>query len=298
MENVTLQEFSDLARRAYYFTSFDPEKWAEITISEYEKELNSDLENMPDEEKERYVTNYKKYFQTWLSAHSNCISSAITGGSGFNVGKAERANSREQAALVNFYQWRERALKAIEKKQKVELPEDEKKKQAWNRLKNSIISSASTIREINDGVNTYSNKSLFVSSIYNKVETYARNGDIETVSKAVELLRELNKTSPIITERHKFFKLMEVAEASRKELSDKSEKENTEVPFKGGKVVNNFKENRLQIIFDEKPSSEIINLLKNHAFKWSPRFGAWQRQLTANTVYAFKTFIYPVLKTE
>ncbi|MCL1932837.1 MAG: hypothetical protein FWF53_03345 [Candidatus Azobacteroides sp.] len=291
MEKVTLQEFNELAYRAFYWTSFTPDKRGEAVINGHENELNADLAEMPEEEKERYITDYKRYFSAWLSAHSNCASSAITGGSGFNVGRAEKANRREHAAFGNFIQWRERALKAIEKKQKIELPEYEKKKQDWNRLKNSILSSASTIREINDGINRYSNKSLFVSSIYNKVETYARNGDIETVGKAVELLRELNKVSPVITERHRFFKLPEVAEANREKITDKFEKEGTGVLFKGGKVINNYKEDRIQIIFDEKPSADIISRLKKSAFKWSPRFGAWQRQMTVNAAYAAEYFL-------
>ena len=56
--------------------------------------------------------------------------------------------------------------------------------------------------------------------------------------------------------------------------------------FDGGEVVANREADRLQILFDEKPGEEQRARLKKAAFKWSPRFGAWQRQLTRNAVYA------------
>jgi hypothetical protein len=37
--------------------------------------------------------------------------------------------------------------------------------------------------------------------------------------------------------------------------------------------------NRIQLIFSEKPSGQIRNLLKSHGFRWAPSEGAWQRHL-------------------
>lgn len=68
----------------------------------------------------------------------------------------------------------------------------------------------------------------------------------------------------------------------------KTDKENKTHSFKGFEVLENYDEDRLQIIFEDKPSEEIRVLLKSKAFKWSPRFGAWQRQLTDNARIAFK----------
>jgi hypothetical protein len=290
--DVTLDEHWDLAMRAFNWTSFDPERRGSRVIIENEQELNKDLENMPEEEKERYISNYKKYFSAWLSACSNCASSAITGGSGFNTGRAEKANNREHARMEDFIQWREKALKAIAKRREENKPESEKRNEAWGRLERDILSSAATIHGINAGIERGYNRALFVSSIFNKVETYAKRGDAEMVQRAINCIRKFNETmGVVITERHKFFKLLEVAEASREKLSDKSEKESTEVKFKGGKAVSNFQENRIQLIFDEKPSADIISQLKKNGMKWSPRFGAWQRQLTGNAQFAVNYFL-------
>ena len=52
--------------------------------------------------------------------------------------------------------------------------------------------------------------------------------------------------------------------------------------FPGGEIVRNLEADRLQIIFDEKPDEEMRAKLKSNGFRWSPRYGAWQRQLTQN----------------
>lgn len=41
-------------------------------------------------------------------------------------------------------------------------------------------------------------------------------------------------------------------------------------------------ENRVMFIFAGKPDAEIRDILKSHAFKWSPSRGAWVRQMTSN----------------
>lgn len=54
------------------------------------------------------------------------------------------------------------------------------------------------------------------------------------------------------------------------------------IAFPGGEIVRNLEADRLQIIFDEKPGEEMRAKLKSNGFHWSPRYGAWQRQLTQN----------------
>lgn len=70
-------------------------------------------------------------------------------------------------------------------------------------------------------------------------------------------------------------------------------KENAEKPtdnkylqVDGVKVVENAEAMRVQLIFDEKPDDETRELLKANGFRWSPRFSAWQRQLTQNGIRA------------
>ncbi len=56
--------------------------------------------------------------------------------------------------------------------------------------------------------------------------------------------------------------------------------------FDGGTVEANQEENRLQIFFDRKPEEDVRAALKANGFHWSPRAGAWQRQLNDNAIRA------------
>jgi len=49
-------------------------------------------------------------------------------------------------------------------------------------------------------------------------------------------------------------------------------------------VKHNTDENRLQLLFPGKPEADMIAKLKSRGFKWSPRWKAWQRQLTPNAL--------------
>lgn len=70
------------------------------------------------------------------------------------------------------------------------------------------------------------------------------------------------------------------------ELKKRSESTLKGWEFDRGRVVVNTTENRLQIIFDGKPDADIRTELKSEGFRWAPSQGAWQRQLTDNTMRA------------
>ena len=146
-----------------------------------------------------------------------------------------------------------------------------------------------TIHEINTGINRCSSKPLFVSSIYNKVSTFASHGEVEIVDKALAYIREWNarEKKPIITERHKFFQLSEVARKVKEQQEKLAGMGNKECPFDGGKVVLNYEIKRIQIFFDEKPDYTMLNRLnRDFSFNWAPTSGAWQRIITPNAVDA------------
>ena len=292
METNYLSHLQESAYRAFYWTSFSPDVRGKQCIDEHESQLSDDIKSIPSSEHERYIAKYVELFSKWLSAHSRCASSAITGGSGFNVRRAEKANNSERNAYKNFDEWRANAMKSIEKRIEQNKPEAQKKSEAWQRLEKDILHSAAVIHGINKGLERGCSKALFVSSIYQKTETFAKKGDFETVQLAIDCIRNFNETmSVVITERHKFFKLAEKAEAKKESIEERSQRENQELLIVGGKVIYNYEIDRLQLEFDEKPSYSIIQELKSHAFKWAPSTGVWQRQLTGNAVYSTKLFL-------
>lgn len=70
------------------------------------------------------------------------------------------------------------------------------------------------------------------------------------------------------------------------ELTKKQETAYTGWEFDGGTVEANREDNRLQIYFEEKPDEKTRETLKENGFRWSPKAGAWQRQLNDNAIYA------------
>lgn len=83
-----------------------------------------------------------------------------------------------------------------------------------------------------------------------------------------------------------------------KERIEELEKRQTEEAptgwaFEGGEVQMNQDDNRLQVFFEGKPDDDTRTELKGHGFRWSPKNGCWQRQLTDNAIHAAKKLFPP-----
>lgn len=282
------EDMWDLAVRSFSGTSHSPEERARMYIHEYEDLLQSDLKAIPQEEHERYIAKFREWVRTLFEKHSRILSVMVTGSARFPTSRNAKANNSYDNAVNEFGEWRKRASKAIARRIEDAKSPEQKENEEWLRLKREIDSIAGTLKDIDTGVNKYSYRPLFVSSLYGRLERIANNGKADMIQRATEYIKELNEKlpKPIFTARHKFWKLSEVVQASIKRESEMQGKEDAELAFEGGKVVKNFAEDRLQILFDEKPDYETISKLKHNGFRWSPRFKAWQRQLTPNAFYA------------
>lgn len=285
---VSIPGLLDAAYRAHHGTSFSPKRRAQSCVTDYELELNSDLQSMPESERGRYSEGYKKHLFAWLSAKSRCLSSMITGPANFPVRRNEKALNSEHNRSVEFTEWREKAIKSIRRKIENDKPEAQKNAERWDKIRKGLERSMTTIVEIDNGINTYSARQLFVSSITGVVKTLAKNADTEMLERSLMLIKEWNEKAnkPIITEKNSIWKLQEVCEANREKKVDREIAESNEYEVNGVKVVKNFQAERLQLFFDGKPPYETISSLKKAAFKWSPSNQCWQRQLTSNAVSA------------
>ena len=88
-----------------------------------------------------------------------------------------------------------------------------------------------------------------------------------SVIKYIYLLSNNNQNIRRLQERVNFLKQQKTQEHKE-----------TEKPG-GLKVIENVEINRIQIIFPDKPSYEVRQILKQNGFRWSPSNLAWQRQL-------------------
>ena len=66
--------------------------------------------------------------------------------------------------------------------------------------------------------------------------------------------------------------------------------------FEGGEAVINLANNRLQLMFAEKPNDDERAVLKKNGFKWAPTAKAWQRPLDFKSMAAAERidFIKPL----
>lgn len=78
------------------------------------------------------------------------------------------------------------------------------------------------------------------------------------------------------------------AEKRINELSKKDSSEDYErrIEDKGLTIEVSYTENRIRLLYDDKPSADTIAELKRYGFKWSPSNSAWQRMITNDSFWA------------
>ena len=285
-----LEELMEKAENAYRWSSSDPDVRGETDILQYERILQEDMRQIPEEKHDEYISAYKLKFSSLLGSLSNCASTMITGPAKFNHKRNEKANISYDNRYKEFHEWQNRFINAMHRMKEAARPEEEKQDEAWQILKKDIGRSADIIHEIDTGKSKGYNRALFVSSILTKVETFANHGNVDIVQKAVDFINEYNSKikKPVITVQNKFFKLPEVAQRMKDKLQAVRKQESKEIAFEGGTVVYNYEADRLQILFDDIPEESRRKELKSSGFRWSPTNKAWQGQLTSNAVYAAK----------
>lgn len=142
----------------------------------------------------------------------------------------------------------------------------------------------------------------------NKVDTIESNKSISLDDpKAIEKLQ--NKLERLEHERenikarpHATWELQNIGAEIRRikkrieQIKDLEELDFKDIVFTGGKAILNKEVNRIQILFDDKPSEEVRNILKHRGFKWSRYEKAWQRLFNKNTIYATNRAIEEIQK--
>lgn len=273
MKTIKIEGLYSAAYSAYRNISFSPEKRAERIVIEYEEQLNEDINVMPEGEKERYIEGYNKHLFAWLYAMSRCASTMITGGSNFPVEQNRKKMDTERKRGEEFMEWRKRAIEACAKKIEAAKSQDQKQLEEIEAVKRDIY------RTIDWGCS--------ISLLKNRLETIARCGKVAVIREALEYLKAIQDERGIIfaTPRHSIWGMVEIAERFKASL-ESVQVENIESETNGVKVVRNFQADRIQLFFNGKPEQEVIQALKQSAFKWSPSNGCWQRQLTQNAICA------------
>ncbi|WAW06085.1 hypothetical protein NB639_01390 [Oxalobacter formigenes] len=279
------------AERAHQWLSHDPDKRGEAFRNEYAQEVGNVYEELKklahtseqmailEGEMSRFKEGYLERSKKLLNAIAGTASPMITGPANFNVSRNNKRMERMLALSTERQAYRERAAKSIAKKIEAAIPLDVKAANAWTAVKNDIDRSVS---------NGAAHDSITKSNLYGRIETLAKKGESELLGKALDYIRSQN----IYTDRHKIWKLPDLAQKSENIQAERAVMEpSTKAAYQGAEIVAAPADNRARILFDGKPSQEVISDLKKSGWRWSPSNGAWQRQLTANALASAKAIL-------
>lgn len=131
------------------------------------------------------------------------------------------------------------------------------------------------------------------------------NDDPDAIPKLKDKLERLeNQRASIKAREHETWEFTNIGANIRetklriKRLEEQETLVFPETKFEGGKAIHNKEINRIQLLFEGKPSEEIRNQLKHNGFHWSRREGAWQREFNKRTIYVTNALIEDVLNKE
>ena len=276
----------DLVYRAFYNMSFSPEKRAHW----YCKELDIDLEKLREAgADDRALKKYENLWVKWMQAQGRCLSPMITGPANFPVARNQKALDAEHKACAACIEYFDRVMAALQKAANPELrPIMSGDPDALDRLKEKLASlkkAQETMKAAN---------ALLRKKPIDKARLAEILGSEERAEKALEpdFLGSIGFPRYALANNRAEIKRIE---GRIKQIEARKESSQKDVRLSGVRVHENTDIMRLQIFFEDKPDREMIALLKKNAFKWAPSQGAWQRQLTNNAVYAFKSQILPAL---
>lgn len=235
---------------------------------------------------DRYCRKLADYYNAYYKNEASCPSMLISGAGNFPVRKKNIQNSRREKLYATWKDLEEQveqiknllimeqpilfndedAIELLEEKI-TKLEEEHKQKLYWNKYyrKNGTLRGAEgltdkQIEKVEDFIKRcpeYSHAPFSVTNDTANIRRYKQRLEKLKVAKAIE-----TKIESIFDDNNELFK-----------------------------VVRNTEIMRLQLFFDDKPSDEVRNILKRSSFKWSPKNGAWQRQLTDNAVHSLKIVV-------
>ena len=130
----------------------------------------------------------------------------------------------------------------------------------------------------------------------NKAASVGTAGISADDANAIAKLAQKYKSGVTSAEKRRIIDRVIDIHKNRQAASDTSKQ--TDYSNLGFQVERNADINRLQLKFDGKPDEKTRSILKSNGFRWSPREGAWQRQLNGNSEYGLKRVVEGLQKVD
>lgn len=288
----------EAVKRAFYNTSFDPERRGEEVRKNYVEHMQATFEKLQavadtDEQKsiileelERYKIGYIKKLTDWLHSKSNCASAMITGPAKFPVEKNRKRMQSAQNKYTDLCEYSKKSVSSIIKKIDNARNENQITNDEFKRLKNEF----DKYMRWNNGRPL---QGYQVPLYTDKIKRSFKNKNYEAVKMLLEYIKEHQLKNGIVhfSPRHSVWKLAEVETVEQEKATEKTGETVLKEFSNGVKIINNYDDERIRIYFNGKPADEIRTQLKQKAFKWSPNAGAWQRKNTNDAIYAVKSLL-------
>jgi hypothetical protein len=209
------------------------------------------------------------------------MSSAVTGGSNFPVEsnrKKMKSADNKYDEFLNFYN---DYVKNYKKKNAEPITPSSELEKAQKKL-DQEEKNLEMMKQVNAIIRKYKTEEKIVPEI-------VKLGIKETTAKELIKPDYANRigfpTYSLQNTRQEIARLRQrVKDLSGKIEEGKDQKIKKYATINNGFIQIDFEQDRVQIIFDDKPSADTISALKRKGFKWSPSNKAWQRKYTQNTI--------------
>lgn len=290
-----------LCVRAFYGTSFSPERRAESHRADYAATLTRDYETLRqqaekghtldllDAEFSRYREGYAKRYRAWLASHANCLSSMIAGPSNFPVRRAQKRNDIADRRMKETIDFREKALKAIITTLRPDLrPIMSGDSDACERLSEEIRK-AEEFQARMKAANAAIRKHKAAGPAAQIAALVALGLSESAASEAIkpDFCGRIGFPDYALSNNNANIRRMKERLAT---ISAAKATPDKEILREGLRIEDAPADNRIRLFFDGKPAPEVRADLKSHGFRWAPSIGAWQAYRNSRSLEFARNF--------
>lgn len=277
----------DLARAAHHGTSWTPEQRGPQEIGMYARQLAHDFAELAKlattddkradlaREFERYRAGYRTRYVARLAAMSRCVSTAITGGSNFNVRRAEKANRRAEARTTDLIEYRKRAIAAI---RRVLTPE----------LQPIMAGDDDAVSRLGLQIAKAERTQALMAASNAAIRKHKKAGPEAQIAALVDLGHPrgvaVSLLEPDFCNRVGFaaYQLtnnganLRRLKERRGAIAVAKAAPVTECAGAAARLEDSPADNRIRLYFPDKPDADVRARLKSSGFRWTPSLGCWQ----------------------
>lgn len=275
-EMNSMQDYPANGATNEYRTAVDE---AAALVAAQKKRVSPYYHDKLDSLLDRYARRLAEWTNAYNRNRASCPSVLVSGAGNFPTGKKHKQNAREDSLMAEYKE----IESILDKIKSVGTgPVDLTDPHAREILSDKLAQAQKALDYAKAG-NAYFRK-------HKNLRGYAGLSDTEADAMTDPegfTMRVHGKPFPdyeLTSIRNKIKRLeSRIAELDKLQAEQENPADNTK--FDGGEIVRNAEQNRLQIVFDDKPDEDTRKALKSHGFRWSPKNNAWQRQLTRSAEY-------------